>query len=51
MIATGNTALAAIRQIEEWGLPTSSIKLLSVIASASAVASITETFPDVEVSS
>lgn len=51
MVATGNTAIAALKMMKEWGIPMNKVSFLGIIASQSALDSITKVFPDVEVSS
>ena len=50
MIATGNTAIAALGLIEAWGLDMSNVQLLSIIASAASIQRILAMYPDVHVS-
>lgn len=46
MLATGGSALAALRALEEWGAPRA--KVLSLIASAEGVRAVSEAFPSVQ---
>lgn len=50
LIATGGTAVAAIGMLLDWGLPQSSIKIISVLGSTEGVKHVTEEYPEVEVS-
>lgn len=50
MVATGNTAIAALRMMQEWGLKMDKVSFLGIIASQSAVDTITKAFPQVDVS-
>jgi len=50
MVATGNTAIAALKMMKEWGMAMDKVSFLGIIASQSALDSITKVFPDVEVS-
>ncbi|KAK2466330.1 hypothetical protein APHAL10511_001972 [Amanita phalloides] len=49
LIATGNTACAALTMIHEWGVPVTQIKLLAVIASEPGLAHIRDEYPDLEI--
>jgi len=49
LIATGNTACAALTMIIEWGVHVSQIKLLAVIASKQGLLHIKEEFPELEI--
>lgn len=50
MVATGGTAIAALKMMKEWGLEMDKVSFLGIIASQSAVDHITKTFPQVDVS-
>jgi uracil phosphoribosyltransferase len=50
MVATGGTAIAALKMMKEWGLEMDKVSFLGIIASQSAVDSITKAFPQVDVS-
>lgn len=49
LLATGGTAIAAVNMAKDWGLPISSIKLLSVLGSSEGLASIQKAFPELDV--
>ncbi|KAF8351316.1 armadillo/beta-catenin/plakoglobin [Amanita rubescens] len=49
LIATGNTACAALTMIIEWGVPVSQIKLLGVIASKQGLGHIKDEYPELEI--
>jgi uracil phosphoribosyltransferase len=49
MVATGNTAIAALKMMKEWGLPMDRVSFLGVIASRKALEGIEKVFPDVQV--
>jgi uracil phosphoribosyltransferase len=51
MVATGNTAIAALKMMKEWGLPMDKVSFLGVIASRKALEGIEKVFPDVQVGS
>ncbi|KAF8746004.1 hypothetical protein AX14_004292 [Amanita brunnescens Koide BX004] len=48
LIATGNTACAALTMIVEWGVPVSQIKLLAVIASEQGLEHVKAEYPGLE---
>lgn len=50
MVATGGTAIAALKMMREWGLAMDKVSFLGIIASQSAVDSIVKAFPQVDVS-
>ena len=50
MVATGGTAIAALKMMREWGLGMDKISFLGIIASKSAVESLVKAFPEVHVS-
>ena len=50
LLATGNTALAGIQMLEDWGLQQNQIKLLTIIGSRAAVDQISAGKPGVQVS-
>lgn len=49
LIATGNTAIAAINMILEWGLPASQISILAILGSAEGLAAVQRAHPDITV--
>jgi uracil phosphoribosyltransferase len=49
LIATGNTAIAAVTMIRDWGLPLSQIKLLAVLGSKEGLEAIERAFPELQV--
>lgn len=49
MVATGNTAIAALKMMKEWGLPMEKVCFLGIIGSRKAVEEIEKKFPDVHV--
>jgi len=49
LIATGNTACAALAMIVDWGVPVSEIKLLAVIASEQGLNHIKAEYPGLEI--
>ncbi|KAF9057710.1 armadillo/beta-catenin/plakoglobin [Panaeolus papilionaceus] len=49
LIATGGTACAAVTMINEWGIDTSKVKLLCVLASEDGLKNIQKTHPDLEI--
>jgi uracil phosphoribosyltransferase len=50
MVATGNTAIAALGMMKEWGLSMDKVSFLGIIASKGALESIEKKFPEVNVS-
>lgn len=50
MVATGGTAIAALKMMKEWGIEMGKVSFLGIIASQSAVDQITKVFPQVDVS-
>lgn len=49
MIATANTILAALHTLIDWGLPPTSIKVISVLGSVQGIERLREEFPEVEI--
>jgi uracil phosphoribosyltransferase len=49
MVATGNTAIAALKMMKEWGLSMEKVCFLGIIGSRKAVEEIEKKFPDVHV--
>lgn len=47
MLATGGSAVAALKTLAEWGVPR--LKLLSIIASSEGVAAVESAFPDAQI--
>jgi uracil phosphoribosyltransferase len=50
MVATGNTALAALKMMKEWGLEMNKVSFLGIIGSKKALEGIEKKYPEVEVS-
>lgn len=50
MVATGNTAQAALKMMEEWGLGMDKVCFLGIIGSRKAIEGIEKKYPDVNVS-
>ena len=50
MVATGNTALAALKMMQEWGLGMDKVCFLGIIASRKALEGLEKKYPDVHVS-
>lgn len=50
LIATGNTAIAAVNMILDWGLPISSISILAILGSAEGLKAVQSAFPELTVS-
>jgi hypothetical protein len=50
MVATGNTALAALKMMKEWGLGMDKVCFLGIIASRKAIEGLEGKYPDVHVS-
>jgi uracil phosphoribosyltransferase len=50
MVATGNTALAALKMMQEWGLAMDKVCFLGIIGSRKALEGIEKKYPDVHVS-
>jgi len=49
VIATGNTACAALAMIIDWGVPVQDIKMLAILASEEGLNHIKEEYPELEV--
>jgi len=49
LIATGGTAIAAIQMITDWGVPVTSIRLLSILASEDGLKNVRSAFPELEI--
>lgn len=49
MVATGNTACAALAMIAEWGVPVSNIKLLAILASEEGLSHVKREYPELEI--
>jgi len=50
MVATGNTALAALKMMQEWGLGMDKVCFLGIIGSRKALDGLEKKYPDVHVS-
>lgn len=50
MVATGNTALAALKMMQEWGLGMDKVAFLGIIGSRKALEGLEKKYPDVHVS-
>jgi len=50
MVATGNTALAAMKMMKEWGLGMDKVCFLGIIGSRKALEGLEGKYPDVHVS-
>jgi uracil phosphoribosyltransferase len=50
MVATGNTALAALKMMQEWGLGMDKVAFLGIIGSRKALEGLERKYPDVHVS-
>lgn len=49
LIATGNTAIAALANLEEWGLDMSKVKVVSVLGSRVGVERLSKERPEIEI--
>jgi len=49
MVATGNTACAALTMITEWGVPVNNIKLLAILASEEGLNHVKGEYPELEI--
>ncbi|CAO3676661.1 unnamed protein product [Umbelopsis vinacea] len=49
IVATGNTAIAAVHILKEWGIPGDKIKFIGVLGSKQGVANLQEAHPDVTI--
>jgi len=49
MVATANTAAAALGMIQDWGVPVKQVRLISVLASRPGLDHLQKEFPDLQI--
>lgn len=49
LVATGNTAVACVRMILDWGIKVENIRFLAVLGSEPGLTRLAETFPDLTI--